>query len=211
MMKSKPLHYCQCCHYLDHIELVLFITRNETDKMTDFYLIGSSIERFVGRKPPTLRQILKIVLHKSVVLRHNLRASIRETLNDLVIFYDAQGIPTANVYKLTQKVEKIYVEWQGIRKNQTSTTDAQLKLRENFTKRLDKVFEVERVESKRKSVQTQTYQTPTEHVLKPGTKRISTSTIKPSVNTKRQRLNEIGGNKIEFANNKFRNQTGITT
>lgn len=93
-----------------------------------------------------MRQILQNILHKTVLLRNNLRESIKETLNDLVIYYDSQGIRTANVYKLAEKVERIYKEWQSISKSRTSSTDVQLERREKFTKRLDEVFEIEKIE-----------------------------------------------------------------
>lgn len=171
--------------------------------MTDFYLIGPSIARFVGRNPPTLRQILQIVLHKTTVLKNNLRESIKETLDDLVIYYETQGVQTSNVYKLIDKVEKIHSEWKSIRKSKTSTRNEQIERRETFTRKLDAVFEIERIEMRTKSVLTQTIpapidQSPIVDVVKRGIKRVSESTQDIGSSSKRINLDEIEGNDFIF-------------
>lgn len=172
------------------------MARKEIRAMTDFFLIGPSSARFVGRNPPTLRQVLQIVLHKTTVLKNNLRESIKETLDDLIFFYRNQGIATANVYKLTEKVEKMHKEWQNICKHKTRSSSTERERREKFQTQLDEVFEVERlnderIELKSKSVHTQTI----ESFIIPRTKRVSTSS-QDTISSKQMRLDEIEGKNI---------------
>lgn len=165
--------------------------------MSDFYLIGRSITRFVGRNPPTLRQIMQLFLHKTST-NCNLRGSIKETLDDLVIFYETQGIKTLNVYKLVEKVEKVHKEWVNLCKSKTYSTPTQIERRKQFTAQLDQVFEIERIESNTKSVHTQTEQTfdhrtSNEDNIKERSKRKSENTQVAGITAKQVRLDENEG------------------
>ena len=158
--------------------------------MTDFYLIGPFIEKYDGENSPTLRHILQVVLHKTHVLKKTIHESIKSTLDDLVSYYQKRGIQTAKVYNLTIKVEKIYNEWRDILRNKASSTSFQIERREKFKSHLDFVFAIEKIESKSKSVKTQTDQPAFENIIKVGTKRVSTSTDRSE---KQVLLDEIEG------------------
>lgn len=180
--------------------IVLYDTK-QTQRNDRFFLIGSSNARF-GRNPPTLRQILQIVLHKNATNK-NLRENIKDTLDDLVIYYETQGIKTMNVYKLIDKVEKVHTEWRNLCKNKTSSSNTQIERREKFTTQLDQVFEIERNELKTKSVHTQTDQTSIEDIVKERPKRISENTEdtgNTGITAKQMRLDENEGNNSIICN-----------
>lgn len=116
-----------------------------------YFLIGIAIEKIPGLKPPTLRQMLQHFLFFHKKMSKNKKESAASVVQNAIVLWEKFNIDvTKRIDKIGEKLIKEYDEWYNLNKMKNKNTFEQVKKRDNFVKKLSKVFEVSKSAPKRK-------------------------------------------------------------
>lgn len=79
--------------------------------MKNFYLIGPERPNIVGRKLPSIRQVLSLFFYKHRTCNLTIRQSSSKVIAETEIFWKASGLPTCLTENAIVKLEKLYRKW----------------------------------------------------------------------------------------------------
>lgn len=108
-------------------------TRNATNEC----LIGFPEEKISGSKLPTLRQVMKVVLHqKSTFPRKTNRDHFASVIEQVSKFWRKAGIETIQKWNLILRLEKVHKEWKTLKKYKNPEKE------KCFTEILNKLWDI---------------------------------------------------------------------
>lgn len=115
-----------------------------------YYLIGISIDKISGARPPTLRSMLQHFLHFHKVKDKNKKQSATSVVQNAMVLWEKFNIQTRRIDKIEEKLIKEYEEWNNLDKKKNVKNFEERKKRANFVEKLEKVFSVVKSAPKRK-------------------------------------------------------------
>lgn len=116
-------------------------------KMTTVYfLIGRASHKITGENVPTLRNLLRVLLNYRYVSKLSVFDSAMETVKLAEAVWKKHNIEMKSLKYCAEKLRKAFNEWRSIDDFKQRTTDKYKRKRIEFTKKLDKVFEVKAVQ-----------------------------------------------------------------
>lgn len=108
-------------------------------------LIGYSTYQIVANNNlPTIRQVLAVLFYNLRKLSNSLDESSKLTIDECLIYWKKNHIPTQEAHKCVAKLKAEYERWRNIRKSASRRSDFQLKKETLYTESLDKLFDIAR-------------------------------------------------------------------
>lgn len=96
-----------------------------------------------GIKLPTTRQVLQLFFYKHNELKHPIRKSSREAVDEVEKKWRQAGIPVGSSQYSISKLEKLHSKWVNVKKSiNKKQSEVHRKNEENFTNELDKLFDI---------------------------------------------------------------------
>lgn len=111
------------------------LTRNKTE----IWLIGQVASQFNQTKLPTIREALSVLFHYKQEQNQTIKESTYSTVNDILLIWDKARIPTRQKIHVVQKLEKIFNEWQNLKKNKENKAKRSESLKQRETQWQDKI------------------------------------------------------------------------
>lgn len=120
----------------------------------EHFLVGAALEKLNDENLPITKDLIKNMAYNHFISKYIVHDSAKLTVESAQVIWKKHNIATKNKDKSIAKLKKEYIEWQGVVRNQYSNTNTQKQRREKLIVELEKVFDVETIPSKNKSVQT---------------------------------------------------------
>jgi hypothetical protein len=108
----------------------------------NIHLIGTSSEKFSGRKLPSKREVLQCFFYQMREKKLSKRDSARSVIDDLFVIWSKARIPTRRAQQCIAELEALYERWRGIEKRTLKQSGSQRKKEEDFCNILDDLFDI---------------------------------------------------------------------
>lgn len=118
-------------------------TRRVTDNVEKLDLIGRISHQITGAKLPSNRQLLQVLFYNIRFVDRQLRGSAKLTISAALIYWQQARIPTRDLFRCVEKLEKLYKTYRNILKTVPSKRSvAQKNTVTAFSDELDDLFDV---------------------------------------------------------------------
>lgn len=109
----------------------------------EVYLVGFTSQNILGRKLPTIEQVLCLFFHNYKVLNLPIGESYSRTIKEIQQLWTRAQIPTQRNDNCIRKLKKIYEVWIKLFKNRSNKkSPAQMSKESVFTSDLKKIFDI---------------------------------------------------------------------
>lgn len=109
-------------------------------------IIGDPMEDFVGRKLPSIKEVIAVFFYHKNILKVNYKGSLRITIDKLEKKWSEAGIPTCGKKYALKKVEKILEEDRKLQKcSERKRSATQKKNEAIFHQKLTHLFDIAKV------------------------------------------------------------------
>lgn len=109
-------------------------------------IIGDPVEDFVGRKLPSIKEVIAVFFYHKNILKINYRGSLQKTIDKLEKKWSEAGIPTCGKKYALKKFEKILEEDKKLQKSsQRKRSAIQKKNEAIFHQKLANLFDIAKV------------------------------------------------------------------
>lgn len=109
------------------------------------YLIGDMNEKLVGRKLPTVREVMSLFFYQTRLCNSSVKRSVSITIEKVEEKWMHAGIPVLKKKNVIGKLLKIYYTWQNLNKNRKrKNSPAQKKKKALFIEKSEKLFDIAR-------------------------------------------------------------------
>lgn len=115
---------------------------------TVYFLIGRASHRITGGNVPTLRSLLRVLLNYHYVSKLTVYNSAMETVKLAEALWKKHNIERKSLKYCAEKLRKAFNEWKSIDYFKKRTSNKYKRKRIEFTKKLDKVFDVKTVQKR---------------------------------------------------------------
>lgn len=109
---------------------------------SNVYLIGHYHSQITGSKLPSIGQILRVMFYAMRCVKLNVRESARLAIKEAMIFWEKARIPTQADFKCISKLEKIYHEWNSMKKRMNDNSNTQKQKENAFKEKLNDLFDI---------------------------------------------------------------------
>lgn len=118
-------------------------TRRQTENLFNIDLVGRISHQITGAKLPSNRQLLQVLFYNIRFVDRQLRESAKLAINAAMIFWQQARIPTRDLFRCIEKLEKLYYSWRSILKTIPSKRSNAQKITEAaFVDALDDLFDI---------------------------------------------------------------------
>lgn len=105
--------------------------------------IGYSTYQIVANyNLPTVKQVLAVLFYNLRKLSNSLDMSAKLVIEECVIFYKKNNIPTQETHKCVEKLKTEYQKWRKITKNSKRKSETQQKNEAEYEKSINKLFDI---------------------------------------------------------------------
>lgn len=109
-------------------------------------IIGNPIEDFVGRKLPSITEVLSVFLHQHTVLKVQYKRCLIITISKVEEKWSQAGIPTCGKKYAVKKLRKLLDEVKKLRKNSKRKQSVTQKTKESiFCRKSKNLFDIARL------------------------------------------------------------------
>lgn len=112
---------------------------------TVYYLIGRASHRITDGNVPTLRSLLKVLLNYHYVSKLTVFDSAMKTVKLAEALWKKHNIEMKSLKYCAEKLRKAFNEWKSIVYFKNRTSDKYKRKCIEFTKKIDKVFDVKTI------------------------------------------------------------------
>jgi len=113
-----------------------------TRSREDVYLIGNYVEDIKGSKLPSNHQALGYFLRLHHKENKTVREAANETIDKIEEFWKRAFIPVHYKQHSVKKLETLFMQWKGLKKNSSRKTETQKKNEEQFTECFNDLFDI---------------------------------------------------------------------
>lgn len=116
-----------------------------TRKQTEIWLVGQISQTLLQTKLPSKRETLSVFFYYKDSAKQTIREAARSTSKDVLDIWNKARIPTQQQIHIVDKIEKLFKEWQNLKKNKENKSKRSdgLKLKEDmWSNNLDDLFDV---------------------------------------------------------------------
>jgi len=106
------------------------------------FLLEKYEDDIKGSKLPSNRQALGYFLYLHCELKKTIREASTEAVNKIEQFWCRACIPVHHKQDSVKKLEKLFGQWQGLKKNASRRTDRQIKNEEEFSGCFEDLFDI---------------------------------------------------------------------
>jgi hypothetical protein len=119
-------------------------------RKTDYVpLIGHAIEEITGSRLPCVRDVLRNLFFSLRSKRLTFAESASNTYENVIQFWDKSRLPTMAKHHVVQKLRNLYDEHQKLMKNYKRSNSSDQKKQQDFTIKLDRLFDISHAESQK--------------------------------------------------------------
>lgn len=116
-----------------------------TRKKTDIWLVGQTSSTFSQTKLPSKKEVLSVFFYYKEEQKQTVRESAHFTSIDVLDIWNKARIPTRLKKHVVEKLEKLFKEWQNLKKNKENKARRSVSLKEresNWSHDLDELFDI---------------------------------------------------------------------
>lgn len=110
-------------------------------KRRKLFLLSAESD-ILGAKLPSNQQVLGHFLHRHLELKKPIRTAATTTVKKVEEFWNRARIPTKHSQDIIKKVEKLFAEWQSLKKNANRRSKTQISNEEMFTSDFNDLFDI---------------------------------------------------------------------
>lgn len=88
-----------------------------TRKQTEIWLVGQISQTLLQTKLPSKRETLSVFFYYKDSAKQTIREAARSTSKDVLDIWNKARIPTQQQIHIVDKIEKLFKEWQNLKKN----------------------------------------------------------------------------------------------
>ena len=103
------------------------------------FLLAFQDDIITGAKLPSKQQVLSYFLYQHLHLKEIVRTTASATVEKLEDFWNRARIPLKHIVK---KVEKLFAEWQALKRNANHRSEMQMKKEQAFKADFNDIFDV---------------------------------------------------------------------
>jgi len=105
------------------------------------YLV-SPTDGIEGSKLPSGKQSLCYFLHLHTVQKENVRLSATHTIQKVEEFWARANIPVKHRHDSIKKLEQLFIQWKGLKKNKSRKTETQQNKEIAFLTKIEELFDI---------------------------------------------------------------------
>lgn len=87
-----------------------------TRSSTEVWLIGQQTEKLFANKLPSKKEAVSLLMNYKKNIKLPFRDALNSSIDDIMEVWQKAGIPTTQKYNAVKKLNKLYEEWQGLKK-----------------------------------------------------------------------------------------------
>ena len=110
-------------------------------KSRTFFLLAFQ-DDITGAKLPSKQQVLSYFLYQHLHLKEVVRTAASATVKKLEDFWNRARIPLKHKQDIIKKVEKLFAEWQALKRNANHRSETQMKKEQAFKAYFNDIFDV---------------------------------------------------------------------